>query len=283
MPLEDGTAGAEAAARARRPSAPPMRRARGTDPQSIPDDPSIDLAALEAAFDRMLATMRMAFQPIVRVSDGAVFGYEALMRPTHPELANPVAVLDAAERLHRLPQLGRSLRALAAHRFGSTTPARGLLFVNIHALDLLDKTLWSRWSPLTRIARRVVLEITERESLDAISDVRYVVARLRMLGFRIAIDDLGAGHDRMAHFDPTDADFVKLDMSLVRDIDQHQPKQHLAASIARLCRDSGIQVIGEGVETASEARALADAGCDLLQGYYFARPGLDFPRPRRLP
>ena len=80
----------------------------------------------------------------------------------------------------------------------------------------------------------------------------------------------------MNHFTPLDTDFVKLDMSLVRDIDSHPVKQRLVESITQLCRDNGTKVIGEGVETQPEADTLIRLGCDLLQGYLIARPALPF-------
>ncbi len=239
-----------------------------------------DLAALEAKFERALSTLSLAFQPIVHASDYSVFGYEALMRPNDPDIPHPGAMLDAAERLHRLEPLGRAIRSIAAKRFCNEDASRGSLFVNVHALDLLDKTLSSRWAPLAKIASRVVLEITERASLSEISDVKFRVAELREMGFRIAIDDLGAGHERMTQFDPSDTDIVKLDISLIRDIDKHVVKQQLAGSITQLCQENGILVIGEGIETEAEAQVIGDLGCDLMQGYWFARPGPDFPAPR---
>ena len=235
-----------------------------------------DLADLEVKFERALQAITMFFQPIVDARSKAIFGYEALLRSKDPDLPHPGAMLDAAEKLNRLDKLGRQVRARTAEIFAHAETSRGYLFVNLHALDLLDKSLSSRFSPLARIANRVVLEITERASLEAISDVRFRVAELREMGFRIAIDDLGAGHARMNRFTPLDTDFVKLDMSLVRDIDSHPMKQELVRSIIELCREQKILVIGEGVETEAECAFLIEAGCDLLQGYFIARPGPPF-------
>src|SRR5438309_1379797 len=83
---------------------------------------------------------------------------------------------------------------------------RGIVFVNLPLRDLFDKQLVSPFSPLSKVASRVVLEITERTSLEGEDDVRYRVAELRELGFRIAIDDLGGGHARMGTFSPLDTD-----------------------------------------------------------------------------
>jgi EAL domain-containing protein (putative c-di-GMP-specific phosphodiesterase class I) len=223
--------------------------------------------------------MTMHFQPIVRAKDRSRFGYEALLRATDKSLPHPGAILDAAERLERVPALGRAIRAQTAELIAESPPSRGVVFINLHLLDLYDKQLTSSFAPLTKVASRVVLEITERTSLVGQDDLRYRVAELRELGFKIAIDDLGGGHARMGTFTPLDTDFVKLDMSLVRDIDRQTMKQRLVRSIIELCREHGTQVVGEGVETEAEAKTLVDLGCDLLQGYLIAKPALPFADP----
>jgi EAL domain-containing protein (putative c-di-GMP-specific phosphodiesterase class I) len=221
----------------------------------------------------------MQFQPIVHARTRARFGYEALLRSSDRSLPHPGAILDAAERLERIPALGRAVRAQTAKVFGAAPAERGVVFVNLHLLDLFDKQLTSPFSPLARVAHRVVLEITERTSVDGLADLRYRVAELRELGYRIAIDDLGGGHARMGTFTPLDTDFVKLDMSLVRDLDKQPLKQKLVRSVIELCRGQGIDVIGEGVETEAEAKALVDLECDYLQGYLIAKPAPPFADP----
>ncbi len=277
------------------PAASDPRLASGTNPhvhptpdaaQPAPDvaaHPASDVAAelreLEAKLDRCLATLTMHFQPIVHARTRARFGYEALMRSQDKSLPHPGAILDAAERLERIPTLGRAVRAASAKVIAAAPPERGVVFINLHLLDLFDKQLTSPFAPLSKVASRVVLEITERTSLEGQLDLRYRVAELRELGFRIAIDDLGGGHARMGTFTPLDTDFVKLDMSLVRDVDKHTMKQRLIKSVTDLCREQGTMVIGEGVETEAEARVLVDLGCDLLQGYLLARPAPPFADP----
>jgi len=257
----------------------PSKFAIGTAPLARVPRAETELRELEARFARCLATLTMHFQPIVHAATRARFGYEALLRSTDRALPHPGAILDAAERLERVPALGRAVRAQIARVVADAPAARGVVFVNLHLLDLFDRQLTSPFAPLSKVAPRVVLEITERTSLEGQIDVRYRVAELRELGFRIAIDDLGGGHARMGTFTPLDTDFVKLDMSLVRAVDQHPVKQRLIRSITQLCRQQGTQVIGEGVETEAEARALVDLGCDLLQGYLIAKPALPFCDP----
>ena len=252
--------------------------ARGTEPRQK-FDPQAELLELESKLDRCLAALTMHFQPIVHAATRGRFAYEALLRSADRSLPHPGAILDAAERLERVPALGRAVRAQIARVFAAEPAERGVVFVNLHLLDLFDKQLLSPFSPLSKIASRVVLEITERTKLEGENDVRYRVAELRDLGFRIAIDDLGGGHARMGTFTPLDTDFVKLDMSLVRDIDKHAMKQRLVRSITELCREHGTEIIAEGVETADEAKVLVDLGCDYLQGYFIAKPAAPFCDP----
>jgi EAL domain-containing protein (putative c-di-GMP-specific phosphodiesterase class I) len=238
-----------------------------------------ELAQLETTFNRALGTVWMAFQPIVTAADRKIFAYEALMRCKDKDMPHVGVLLDAAERLERTSQLGRLSRSQIAQTFGAAPPERGLVFVNLHLRDLFDPTLSSPFNGLTRIARRVVLEITERNSLEGIEGLADRVAELREIGYGIAVDDLGGGHSRMAHLRPLDTDFVKLDMSLVRDLDSHPVKQRLVQSVVELCRENGVRVIGEGVETQAEATTLCQLGCDYLQGYLIAKPGPAFVDP----
>lgn len=238
-----------------------------------------DLRQLERSFECVFAGLTAHFQPIVTAATRRRFGYESLMRSSDRSLPHPGAILDAAERLERVTALGRQNRAITAAIIASAPVERGLFFVNLHLLDVFDRSLVSPFSPLSKVAERVVLEITERSSLDGAADLRYRVTELRELGFRIAIDDLGGGHARMGALTLADTDFVKLDMSLVRDVDGHPVKQRLVRSVVQLCRDQGIVVIGEGVETEAEAVTLRELGCDLLQGYLIARPAPAFCDP----
>jgi len=235
-----------------------------------------DRAGLEASFDRALAGLWMAFQPIVDVGRRKVFGYEALMRTREASLPHPGAVLGAAERLDRLPDLGRRVRDLAAEAFHGA-PADALLFVNLHTRDLLDPSLYLADTPLAKIANRVVLEITERSAIDDVKDVQARVSVLRYHGYRIAIDDLGAGYAGLSSFAALEPEIVKLDMSLVRGVHESDVRQRLISSMTSVCKEMKMQVIAEGIEVAQERDSIRSFGCELLQGYLFARPGPPFP------
>jgi EAL domain-containing protein (putative c-di-GMP-specific phosphodiesterase class I) len=239
-----------------------------------------DRARLEARFDNALRELWMAYQPIVRWPDRNVYAYEALVRSREPMLSSPLEILDAAERLGRLYDLGRSIREQVA-RFAPAAPPDALLFVNLHASDLNDAELFSVSSPLAVIASRVVLEITERSSLHDVRGLATKMAGLRDLGFRIAVDDLGAGYAGLSSFSQLDPDLVKLDMSLVRDVDTSDKKRSVVRAMSRLCAmELNIQLVCEGVETIAERDTLEQEGCTLFQGYLFAKPGEGFPKPK---
>jgi EAL domain-containing protein (putative c-di-GMP-specific phosphodiesterase class I) len=236
-----------------------------------------DQAGRMTTFERALDSMWMAFQPIVQTKDGTLYGHEALMRSREPELPHPGAVLEAAEKLERLDDLGARTRALTAAAVANV-PDAGVVFVNLHPRDLFDPLLTSPEAPLTALASRVVLEITERASLGRMADARARIAELRAVGFRIAVDDLGAGYAGLESFAMLEPEIVKLDMSLVRGVDQSPTKRKIIETMAGLCHDLGMLVVAEGVETEAELRAVSESGCDLVQGYLIAKPGPAFPK-----
>jgi len=228
-----------------------------------------DRAGLETALTRAQAGMWMAYQPVIWAQTGKLFGHEALLRTTDSELSSASAFLDVAERLDQIPELGRSIRRRIAENLAALPEA---VLVNIHPLELTDRELAEGTDALSSFADRVVLEITERASLEGLGDLREHGRRLRERGFRLAIDDLGAGYAALSSFASLEPDLVKIDLSLVHGLDQHPTKRKLVTSIVELCGDLGILVVAEGVETAAERDVLMQVGCDLLQGYLFGRP-----------
>jgi len=144
--------------------------------------------------------------------------------------------------------------------------------VNLHPVDLEDEDLYDPAAPLSRVAPRVVLEITERASLSDVPELASRLARLRALGFRIAVDDLGAGFAGLASFARLRPEVVKIDMSLVRGVESDPVRQKLVDSITHASHDLGILVVAEGIESAAERDVLTALEVDLLQGYLFGRP-----------
>lgn len=238
-----------------------------------------DQAGLVSSFGRALDTLYMAYQPIVSRSNKTVFAYEALLRSREPSLPHPGAMLDAAERLGRIHDLSRRIRAKAIEPL-QDFPKGSLLFLNLHPDDLLDATLLATDTPLAAVAPQIVLEITERASLHKIHDIQARIASLREMGFRIAIDDLGAGYAGLTSFALLQPEVAKLDMALIRDLHREPTKQKLVQTMITMCKELGIIVISEGVETAEERDEVARLGCDLMQGFLFAKPEAVPPIPR---
>ena len=195
-------------------------------------------------------------------------------------MKNPVDMLDAAERLERTRELGRVVRAKVAMAAASPEAPEALLFVNLHSSDLNDEELYLADAPLSRLAKRVVLEITERASLYGVQDMAARLKKLRGMGFRLAIDDLGAGYAGLTSFTMLEPEIAKLDMSLVRGVDKDSKRQSIIRSMKTLCDELKILVVSEGIETPGERDMLAELGCDLFQGYLFARPERGFPTPK---
>jgi PAS domain S-box-containing protein len=231
----------------------------------------IDRAGLEERFDSALQKLWMAHQPIVDARTGITVAFEALVRSDETSMATPDRLLETATELGMLAELGRRIRGYAATSLASH-PEDVDLYVNLHPDDLLDADLVDQASPLTLIAHRVVLEITERASLRSSALLLERIARIRELGFRIAVDDIGAGYSGLTSFAELEPHVVKIDMSLVRDVHHSTLKQRTITSLCNLCHDSGARVVGEGVETEAERQCLVSLGCDLLQGYLLGKP-----------
>lgn len=247
-----------------------LRGARG-----MPVD---DEEALQATFTRAIERLTMVFHPIVSLKQRRAIGFEALVRSTEPTLEYPEALLGTANLLGRQEELTRRIYdEIAAH--AHELPPDSLLFVNVHPPDLLDASLHGLEWPLAPFADRIVLEVTERASIEKLGDITDVVGDLRLLKYRLAVDDLGTGYAGLASFTQLSPEFVKLDRSLVDGINLNPTKQRVVKAMTTLCADLGMQVISEGVETQAECATLRALGADLLQGYLFGQPSPGFGNP----
>jgi len=237
-----------------------------------------DHAGQVERFESALASLFLHFQPIWSAAKGGVHGFECLLRCNEPSLKSPPDLIRIAEELGRIDEVGRAIRAYALSKIGDL-PGDCRLFVNLHYSDLDDPELFDASSLFVDAADRIVLEITERESLQAIASAEAKVEQLRAFGFEIAMDDLGAGHNGLAAFTRLAPEVVKLDMQLVRGVDQHARQLELVKVMRDYCERQGMAFIAEGVETRAEYRALTELGVDLFQGYFIARPGPEIEIP----
>jgi len=127
-------------------------------------------------------------------------------------------------------------------------------------------------TPLTRYADRIVFEITERVRISGLEALRFKIKSLRRLGFRFAIDDLGAGYASLNAVALLEPDFIKIDGVIIRGMTRASPRAKLVRRIVEFANDADIRVIAESVETAAEAEFAHELGCHYLQGYYLGRP-----------
>lgn len=271
-PFDSDTLATAVARAARRLGVARMRRRRASSSRIAVDRSTID-RQLSSALDRAW----LAFQPIVDVVTKRVYAYEALIRSDEPTMSRPDLIVAAAEKLDRVHELGRTVRRAAA-RAMPNVPAGAMMFINVHGLELSDEDLYEPSSPLAQHSNRVVLEITERVGVDELRGVARV-QMLRKLGYKVAIDDLGAGYSALGALAAFEPEIVKLDMGLVRDLDRHPAKRRVVGAISTLCRELGSRVVAEGVETLTELAVVTEIGVDLVQGYLLARPAREFVVP----
>lgn len=226
--------------------------------------------------------VRMALQPIVdaRPPHGRV-AFEALLRPQHDEVRSPLELLRMARAHRRLHDVGRLVFTRSADWLEGMPRHLGL-FVNLAAEQLSDPTrLRDDLAPLVPWSDRVTMEITEEENVTHLASWEASVTVLHDAGFSIAVDDLGAGYNSLSILADLQPRYIKLDMSLVRNVHIEPRKQRLVQLMATFADATNSLVIGEGVEVVEEARQLLACGVHLLQGWHFGKPSLqpDFGTP----
>jgi EAL domain-containing protein (putative c-di-GMP-specific phosphodiesterase class I) len=207
-----------------------------------------------------------AHQPIVRLADDAIVGYEALARM-------PGGGLAPDEWLGRASDVGlRDVLELACLRAAAAAglpPGDETLYVNLSP-SLLDHPQVRE--TLMPIAHRTVIELSEHEAVADYDHLRAAVARWQDDGAKIAIDDTGAGHASLQHVFRIQPDYIKLDRRLVRHLHHDRSMRALLASAVAYAGETGATVIAEGVETDRHLEAVRKAGVELAQGYLLGRP-----------
>ncbi len=240
---------------------------------------------LHAEFQRILTNEQVTcvYQPIVHVSDYAVIGYELLARgPLQSELHRPDVLFEVARDQGRVPELDRLCRTMAA-RASSTLPEQYLRFINTEPVSLFFQARSNLFvhelvsATPSHLRGKTIIEITEKSVIEDFKRVREVVARLREQGFRVAIDDAGAGYSGLQTVVEVEPDFIKLDMSLLRNIESSRVKQRLVATMRDFCRGSEIELVAEGVETNEQLGKIVELGVPYAQGFLFAHPGSPYP------
>ena len=239
-------------------------------------DAEVDIHAVLRA-----RSMRSHYQPIISIRGKKVIGLEALVRATNPTSGRPIAptyLFDAASRHKQSLLLDRLCRESALAGFATIAGIDPdlLLFVNVDGSSLSRST--SESTALIRMTEehdlppeRVVIEIIESK-IDDVTALQRFVAAHRKRGFLIALDDMGTGHSNLERIPSIKPDIIKLDRSLIQDIDREYHKQELFDFFIKMAHRIGVFVVVEGIETEAEALSCLERGADLVQGFYFARP-----------
>jgi len=221
----------------------------------------------------------MAFQPIFDTAEAAVWGYEALIRGTDGAGAGAILSQVSPEQRYRFDQACRVKAIELASRLfpRKNTPKLSINFLPNAVYEpaaCLRKTLSA--------ARRygfpqaaIMFEFTENERVHEPDHLRAIIAEYRKQGFVTAIDDFGAGHSGLSLLADFQPDLIKLDMKLVRDIHASRAKQAIVAGLAGICRELGITLLAEGVESEAEYLVLKASGIRLFQGFWFAKPAFE--------
>jgi EAL domain-containing protein (putative c-di-GMP-specific phosphodiesterase class I) len=213
---------------------------------------------------------KMVYQPICRLSDGAVTGVEALSRfATEPSRSPEKWFLEAAE-----VGMGEGLELLAIRKAvieGAGIPAPLTLGINISP----DTATGGRLAEVVTgfDLSRLVIEVTEHTPIDDYEPLVAALAPFRAAGAKIAIDDAGAGYASLRHVLTLKPDIIKLDLSITRGVDTDSMRSAMAAALAEFARLTGTEIVAEGIESEAEVQALRKLGVAKGQGYYFARPG----------
>ncbi|MFD1363961.1 EAL domain-containing protein [Actinoplanes sichuanensis] len=215
------------------------------------------------------------FQPVLRLSDGAVIAYEALARFHKDTCLNPDIAFAAANEAG----LGVELELLAMRRALAAldeVPAGAYLSTNLSVEAILDPRVQEIL--LAHAHRRIAVELTEHTQVFDYPGLVAVTEQLRAYGIRIAVDDAGAGFASLSHILQLRPDIIKLDITLTSGIDMDPVRMALARCLAGFASDIGAMLVAEGIETEAEREKLQELGIRLGQGYLLGRPA---PLPKQ--
>lgn len=226
-----------------------------------------------ASGERLGFRFSYAYQPIVNINDHEIYAHEALVRGVNGESAFSVLSQVTEDNRFRFDQACR----VKAIKTAAKLDMQSMLSINfmpnaIYRPELCIRSTLEAARANNFPIERIIFETVEGERISDAKWLTEVFREYQRIGFLTAIDDFGAGFaglNLLADFQP---DLIKLDMDLIRGIDQSRARQAIVRGTVGICQELGIKVIAEGVETPDESSALQDLGISLLQGYLFSKP-----------
>jgi diguanylate cyclase (GGDEF)-like protein len=229
------------------------------------------------------------FQPIVDLKSGEIHGYETLARMLNPDGGTTPAAsfIETIEKYGLARDLDRSIIEMSFDEVrrklrGQAEQTR--VFINLSPQEIQGRGILGFAEELCRKLEiepgRIVFELTERDAISDLSNMRRFLAHMRASGFAFAMDDFGSGYNSFHYLRELHFEYVKIDGAFVRNIATSKIDYVLVSNLARMCRDLGIQTIGEYVETPKILEALKEIGVDHAQGYHL---GMPLPEIAQLP
>lgn len=214
-----------------------------------------------------------AYQPIVNLAHRSVFAHEALVRGPQGESAMSVLSRVTDQNRYRFDQACRVKAIKGAARLGIQESVSINFLPNaIYKPEVCIRTTLEAARAHGFPVEKIIFEVTEGERIEDGPWFAEILREYKRCGFKTAIDDFGAGYAGLKLLSDFQPDMIKIDMDLIRNVDRNSVRQAIVKSLVVLCKDMGILVIAEGVETPEERDFLHDAGIDLMQGYLFAKP-----------
>ena len=228
--------------------------------------------------------LKSVFQPIISLEGGDVFGWEALIRgPKNSAFHSPSELFNFAEKSGHLFSLEKQARELSIQSVNKIQPNQKL-FLNVNPTVINDPSFSQG---VTRkilkqyelSPQQIVFEITERTSIQNFDNFRKIIDHYRNQGYLIAVDDAGAGYSSLQAIAEIKPDFIKLDMSIVKGVDNDSVKRALLETFVTFTQKINCQLIAEGIETANELAVLTRLGVHYGQGFYISKPSYPKPEP----
>lgn len=233
----------------------------------------------DADANKFVVPFTMAFQPIVDLAQGRIWGYESLVRGQNGESAFDVLSQVTDENRYAFDQ---ACRVKAIELAGEKMPVHSTAMLSINILPnavyepkaciraTLAASAKAKFSP-----HRLMFEFTEQEEMRDTDHVQHIVTEYRKMGFTTAIDDFGSGFSGLNLLARFQTDIVKIDMELIRNIGKSPSRQAIVQGIMTMSKLMQFKVLAEGVETETETLTLQKLGIDLFQGYFFAKPAVE--------
>lgn len=234
---------------------------------------------MDKLWKKSVEKVDFAFQPIINISDGTVYGYELLLR--NYENAGFKSIQDFFDTAYEdgvLYQVDLALREKGIEKYKKIKNYKDKkMFYNIdnRVLEMADYSTGNTSKIITKHcidSSNIIFEISERHKFQSVIDMKNVLTIYKQQGYKIAVDDYGSGYSGLQLLYYTEPDIIKIDKFFIENINIDYKKKLFINNVINLAHLLGIKVIAEGVESEEQFKTCRDIGCDFIQGYFIQRP-----------